>query len=278
MKNISTGFGLALLAGAILAFPIISSLAPSANASATSSSSLAPTLDAGRQSHSREDVTLGATESRRIDGPGVGRGERHAGFVNQASGDACAQPIVQWFSPEPKRLLQCDGSRFIIAEVTVGPGNADVNSDGVAESFEGGQAEIIAGGISVEQASAVIRRNLPPSTSGQVSRMRREVVLQVGGNLAPFVRSLYPDSAIYRANIAPLTWRDCDGDGDQDLICWLRTQGCASIDCSLPDEALWFENVGYERTQPPLAADLNRDGRVDGADLGLVLVAWGATP
>jgi hypothetical protein len=34
MKNISTGFGLALLAGSILAYPFVSSLAPSANASA----------------------------------------------------------------------------------------------------------------------------------------------------------------------------------------------------------------------------------------------------
>jgi len=33
MKNLSTGFGLALLAGAILAYPFVSSLAPSANAS-----------------------------------------------------------------------------------------------------------------------------------------------------------------------------------------------------------------------------------------------------
>jgi hypothetical protein len=40
----------------------------------------------------------------------------------------------------------------------------------------------------------------------------------------------------------------------------------------------WFENIGYEASQPPLAADLNGDGQVNGADLGLLLVAWGPNP
>ena len=41
MKNLSTGFGLALLAGAILAYPFVNSLAPSANASAVSAATTA---------------------------------------------------------------------------------------------------------------------------------------------------------------------------------------------------------------------------------------------
>jgi hypothetical protein len=41
LKNISTGFGLALLAGAILAYPFVSSLAPTANASAVSTAASA---------------------------------------------------------------------------------------------------------------------------------------------------------------------------------------------------------------------------------------------
>ncbi len=41
MKNLSTGFGLALLAGAILAYPFVSSLAPSANASAVTAAASA---------------------------------------------------------------------------------------------------------------------------------------------------------------------------------------------------------------------------------------------
>jgi hypothetical protein len=41
MRNLSTGTGLALLAGAILAYPFVSSLAPSANASAVSTAASA---------------------------------------------------------------------------------------------------------------------------------------------------------------------------------------------------------------------------------------------
>jgi hypothetical protein len=38
---------------------------------------------------------------------------------------------------------------------------------------------------------------------------------------------------------------------------------------------IWFENIGYEKPIPPLAADLNGDGWVNGLDLGLLLGAWG---
>jgi hypothetical protein len=49
MKNISTGFGLALLAGAILAYPFVSSLAPSANASAVTAAASAVSTAATAQ-------------------------------------------------------------------------------------------------------------------------------------------------------------------------------------------------------------------------------------
>ena len=49
MKNLSTGFGLALLAGAILAYPFVSSLAPSANASAVSTAASAVSTAATAQ-------------------------------------------------------------------------------------------------------------------------------------------------------------------------------------------------------------------------------------
>jgi hypothetical protein len=49
MKNISTGFGLALLAGAILTYPFVSSLAPSANASAVTAAASAVSTAATAQ-------------------------------------------------------------------------------------------------------------------------------------------------------------------------------------------------------------------------------------
>jgi hypothetical protein len=49
MKNLSTGFGLALLAGSILAYPFVSSLAPSANASAVTAAASAVSTAATAQ-------------------------------------------------------------------------------------------------------------------------------------------------------------------------------------------------------------------------------------
>jgi hypothetical protein len=68
-------------------------------------------------------------------------------------------------------------------------------------------------------------------------------------------------------------WRDMDHDGDLDLL--LTAQGTSG---SAWFRQIWLENIGYEKPAPPLAADINRDGRVDGADLGLVLVSWGTNP
>jgi hypothetical protein len=65
-----------------------------------------------------------------------------------------------------------------------------------------------------------------------------------------------------------------DGDGDLDLVTFIQhgaSSPTSEVNC-------FFENIGYEKPAPPLAADINRDGRVDGADLGMLLIAWGPTP
>ena len=71
-----------------------------------------------------------------------------------------------------------------------------------------------------------------------------------------------------------ITFLDVDGDGDQDAI--------GGIDGPFEEcffnkrfGYVWIENTGYEKPAPPVAADLNRDGQVDGADLGMLLFAWG---
>ncbi len=48
MKNLSTGTGLALLAGAILAYPFVSSFAPNANASAVTAAAAVTTAATGQ--------------------------------------------------------------------------------------------------------------------------------------------------------------------------------------------------------------------------------------
>jgi hypothetical protein len=66
--------------------------------------------------------------------------------------------------------------------------------------------------------------------------------------------------------------RDVDHDGDLDLV--------AKVGRLVSDQFefgfAWVENTGFHHQR--VAADINRDGRVDGADLGLVLVSWGTNP
>jgi hypothetical protein len=68
-----------------------------------------------------------------------------------------------------------------------------------------------------------------------------------------------------------------DGDGDLDICCLAQVDTVfESGDGADTYRVIWFENIGYEKSPPPLAADLNRDGNVDGVDLGLLLAAWGS--
>jgi hypothetical protein len=61
-----------------------------------------------------------------------------------------------------------------------------------------------------------------------------------------------------------------DSDGDLDLVVIVDIEAGSATRLDG-----WFENIGYEKPTPPLAADLNRDGSVDGVDLGILLAAWG---
>ena len=73
-------------------------------------------------------------------------------------------------------------------------------------------------------------------------------------------------AAIVDVKAYPMGWRDFDGDGDLDLGVAMLSSGSAML-------SVWFENVARPAA-PLLVGDVNRDGRVNGADLGILLSNW----
>jgi len=86
-----------------------------------------------------------------------------------------------------------------------------------------------------------------------------------------FVSAEIPGNAS-QASLSSFVWRDMELDGDCDLLVEIRWKDATGWHYKRG----WFENIGYEKPAPPIAADLKRDGTVDGFDRALLLNSWGA--
>ena len=158
---------------------------------------------------------------------------------------------------------------------------ADINGDGTPEYMLSVGGYLIVNGQ--EEQNACL---------GSVS----EVTIQQG-NLAASYSCVVASAAVtaYARAVFPQalcveftggfsgSLRDMDADGDLDLIGIIRVSlvgesGYCNSTMETDRRYIWIENTGYERPVPPVAADLNRDGKVDGADLGMLLLAWGPNP
>jgi hypothetical protein len=182
----------------------------------------------------------------------------------------CDPQSEPWFSPQPREFS------YDCRDVGRQPfGCADVNRDGTEDYFYlalvdcglviDGQPRttytywMFHSELSAERPNSFhSHKNIFPST------------LVPGQSLLTLFKNLRT------ANMQNLGWRDCDGDGDLDLVADMNLQWFGVPDNEV--RPFWFENTGYQKPAQPLAADINRDGRVDGADLGLVLVSWGPNP
>jgi hypothetical protein len=184
-------------------------------------------------------------------------------------------PPVQWLSTTPRFFDPCDTALY--PEIGVQKLEAaDVNGDGLAESIalSGNSGELLVtndGGTHSSQNPTKLLR-LCTTADGGDTRLESQVVFtldtQAAGNA---IRNRFPGVSGVMSNAQGIGtgWLDCDGDGDLDLVLYLNGY--------LPNgtRQIWFENIGYEKPIPPLAADLNGDGWVNGLDLGLLLGAWG---
>jgi hypothetical protein len=226
-----------------------------------------PLMPSGSLAHSmQEDMTQGRMQMSMAD---------------------CTPDLTEiWFAPTP-RLITCN-TPFGTSVTTQNSSAVDINGDGHPEYWQSRRSSILAVWNGAPNAAAedgpdsgVLTINAINELGGVFQVQAKQVPVfspSIGewclANLpAPAAPNRTMRIYIYRTEYSESWsgWRDVDGDGDLDLVCMVT-------DDSTWNAQIWFENIGYEKPAPPLAADINRDGRVDGADLGLVLVSWGTNP
>jgi hypothetical protein len=183
----------------------------------------------------------------------------------------CDVPLQQWLSFVPTPFDVCGGATFNFPALG-SSGRFDVDGNGDLDFVEvTNQFEAIWSGQVLPVGDIVTASELVTDVRGTI-QARRAPVFRPGTAIGIGIRSIFPDANY--ARIYVIGWRDMDGDGDLDLVTFIQhgaSSPTSEVNC-------FFENIGYEKPAPPLAADINRDGRVDGADLGMLLIAWGPTP
>jgi hypothetical protein len=179
--------------------------------------------------------------------------------------------VQQWLSFVPTPFDVCGGATFNFPALG-SSGRFDVDGNGDLDFVEvTNQFEAIWSGQVLPVGDIVTASELVTDVRGTI-QARRAPVFRPGTAIGIGIRSIFPDANY--ARIYVIGWRDMDGDGDLDLVTFIQhgaSSPTSEVNC-------FFENIGYEKPAPPLAADINRDGRVDGADLGMLLIAWGPTP
>jgi hypothetical protein len=135
----------------------------------------------------------------------------------------------------------------------------DVNGDGSLEYLQCDGNQIMSQGSAWGFAifATEVTRTPAGASMGKRQHASSNALLDAIRALKPTVQDVYAEFFL----------RDMDDDGDLDLVVSLGVDGSYWW--------CWLENTGYEKPAPAIAADLNQDGVVNGADMGLLLYAWG---
>lgn len=205
--------------------------------------------------------------------------------VPAASG--CAPTDTQiWFAPFPN-LVDCVSNTYQGVEPLAAQRwrTADVNGDGTTDYLRplqgSGGAQywyaFFLGAPSAEVGNAAIMLERVDQQTQQL-RLTRINLFTSAADIQAWTAAnvpAVPNGGIqFNLGYGDWSgWRDMDGDGDLDLLLVVVPVGDTGGSDWL--RQIWLENIGYERPAPPLAADLNRDGYVNGLDLGLLLGQWG---
>jgi hypothetical protein len=243
MKQISTGTGLVVLSGTILASVLLSS----PRTAMTAFASAQHAQPAERSVGSKPDTTAPV-----------------------AMLSDCDLPPANWFSPQPHMILDCAGG-YINSFGKQSISMADVNGDSSAEYFIATpQSEIppaVYYRVSNNMGPVLFNLVLQQTSNGPV--YVKSLCCSLGFDLGNALLAMIPN--LFQAGVVPEGFRDCDGDGDLDLIFHLY----ALIGDTSKEAFFWLENTGFQRTAP-IEGDLNHDGQVDNADVGVLLINFDA--
>jgi len=237
MKQISTGTGLVVLSGTILASVFLSNprTATTAFASAQQAQPAERSVSGNRGSNAAMVADCQSTES------------------------------LQWFSSTPKEIQGC----YFVTNVgfrRIGTGDAyafdaDMNNDGIHEylifqtTYAGSVWQYSLSLSTMETVAGVATSKLVflcSFNSQSIDDYRSSVGLPLAGGPGWLMEGL----------------RDCDNDGDLDLVI---SSSAFYEDASY----MYFENTGFQHTAL-IEGDLNHDGHVDNTDVGLVLLNFDA--
>jgi hypothetical protein len=184
-----------------------------------------------------------------------------------ALSSSCDGPPQHWLALSPSLFQVCDGATYYFPALG-SSGRFDINGDGALEFVEClSQFEPLWGGQTQTVADVAWESVLEVSDTVPLARKRS--VFRPGTATGAAIRDQFPTAV--NARIYVIGWRDMDADGDLDLAAYLQVDPGSSSGSNVN---IYFENIGFERP-PPLAADLNQDGYVNGLDLGLLLGQWG---
>jgi hypothetical protein len=238
MKQMSTGTGLVVLSGTILASVFLSSPRTATTAFASAQQAQPGERSVGRKADAAAPVAMGG---------------------------ACESQI--WFNTQPREFVEsCDpytgGFRF--GDISW----SDVNSDGKVESFSHNEGQLVVSGSNgVGHDGMLTLHNVFPTSSG--AKLKLIDILDLPTSFGDYFVTEY---GVSEAQFGATGWTDCDGDNDLDLVIGVRGR---HLDNSSFSFVGWLENTGFQHTAS-LEGDLNGDGQIDNADVGVLLLHFDA--